>query len=254
MILNHSTDLDYIPSRIVSLVPSQTELLHYIGLNKEIIGITKFCLHPVEWFKTKTRIGGTKNIDIEKVIQLNPDLIIANKEENTREQIMALSKNFNIWVTDINNLQDALIMIKDIGQLTGKMEGTRILIEKIKENFTVIAKKSCLIPSVYLIWKEPFMTVGGDTYISNLMLQAGFKNVFSQLKRYPIVTTAEIIILNPALLFLSTEPYPFNAGHVEEMQKSMPGIKVVLVDGEMFSWYGSRLLLVPDYFQKLMSE
>ncbi len=253
MILNHSTDLDYIPSRIVSLVPSQTELLHYIGLNKEIIGITKFCIHPDEWFKTKTRIGGTKNIDIEKVIQLNPDLIIANKEENTREQIMALSKNFNIWVTDINNLQDALIMINDIGQLTGKMEDTVILIEKIKENFTIIAKKSGLIPSVYLIWKEPFMTVGGDTYISNLMLQAGFKNVFSQLTRYPIVTTAEIINLNPARLFLSTEPYPFNAGHVEEMQKSMPGIKVVLVDGEMFSWYGSRLLLVPDYFQNLMS-
>src|ERR1700741_3198050 len=95
-----------IPQRIISLVPSQTELLFDLGLDKEVVGITKFCVHPPEWFQTKTRVGGTKQLKIDLIKQLQPDLIIANKEENVKEQIEELEKHFPVWISDVNNLED----------------------------------------------------------------------------------------------------------------------------------------------------
>ena len=120
MILQSTSGINYIPKRIISLVPSQTELLHYLGLEQETVGITKFCVHPKEWFNTKTRVGGTKAIKKDIIQQLQPDLIIANKEENVKEQVEDLAKDHPVWVTDVNDLESALQMINDIGELTGK--------------------------------------------------------------------------------------------------------------------------------------
>ncbi len=124
------------PQRIISLVPSQTELLYHFGLKKEVVGITKFCVHPEKWFKTKTRVGGTKNINIDLIKKLHPDLIIANKEENVKEQIEELAKEFTVWVTDVNSLEEALLMIKDVGELTYKTTEAITLISQIKTNFS----------------------------------------------------------------------------------------------------------------------
>ena len=254
MILKQITDLITKPSRIISLVPSQTELLHYIGLQKETVAITKFCIHPAEWFATKTRVGGTKSLDIEKIISLKPDLIIANKEENIKEQIEALAIKFNVWVTDVNNFEDALAMIQDIGKLTGKEAETLALNVFIKKQFALLRTNKIFINTAYLIWKDPCMTIGGDTFINNMLQLAGFKNIFADRLRYPEVTIDEIKNAECRLLFLSSEPYPFAQKHIDELQPYLPGVKIILADGEMFSWYGSRLLKVPGYLNELTAK
>ena len=251
MILRQTTDLTGKPSRIISLVPSQTELLHYIGLQQETIAITKFCTRPAEWFTTKTRVGGTKNVDIKKISALSPDLIIANKEENVKEDIIELAKYFNVWVTDVNNFEDALAMINDVGKLTMTEEKTSSLIALIKAQFALLPDHPQLKNTAYLIWKDPYMTIGGDTFISNLLQLAGYKNVFTNRIRYPKITIDDLKNTACELVFLSSEPYPFSQKHVDELQQYLPGIKIVLVDGEMFSWYGSRLLKAPTYLNEL---
>jgi ABC-type Fe3+-hydroxamate transport system substrate-binding protein len=241
------------PQRIISLVPSQTELLFDLGLDKEVIGITKFCIHPEEWFRNKTRIGGTKTLNLEKIRQLQPDLIIANKEENTKEQVEELDQEFPVWISDIKNLNEALDMIQLVGVIVGKENEALVLAKKIRSKFdglesfkTKIQKpKAC-----YLIWKDPYLSVGGDCFINDMMEYAGFENVFQSLSRYPEIKIEE---LNNKcdLVLLSSEPYPFAEKHIAEVQALVPSAKIVLVDGEMFSWYGSRLLLAGDYFREM---
>ena len=255
MILKRVTDLAYTPKRIISLVPSQTELLYYLGLEKETIGITKFCVHPQDWFKTKIRIGGTKTIKKENIDQLQPDLIIANKEENIKEQVEELAKDHPVWVTDVNNLNDALQMITDIGVLTRKTNEASELTASIKNKFSELKKlptATCQLHTAYLIWRDPYMTIGGDTFINDMLNKCGFQNVFADKLRYPEITAVELQITNCQLLLLSSEPYPFKQKHIDELQTHLPDCKILLVDGEMFSWYGSRLLKAVQYFKNLI--
>jgi len=255
MILKNPTDLTKKPTRIISLVPSQTELLHFLELELETIGITKFCVHPSSWHREKIKIGGTKNIDVEKIISLEPDLIIANKEENVKEQIEKLAQDFNVWVTDVNNLIDSLKMINDIGILTKKEIRSNALIHLIKNAFTESQLESNGLKNVvYLIWKDPYMTIGGDTFINNMLLQSGFKNMLDDKLRYPEVNLDALRELKPEYIFLSSEPYPFSNKHKEELQTELPDSKIVLVNGEMFSWYGPRLLQSAYYFKELHLE
>jgi ABC-type Fe3+-hydroxamate transport system substrate-binding protein len=252
------------PKRIISLVPSQTELLCDLGLEDEVIGITKFCVHPAEWFRNKTRVGGTKTIRMEIIDSLQPDLIIANKEENTREQIEALAERYPVWISDVNDLQTALQMIVLIGELTGKQSKAYEISNHINDTFSTLstwsASQKSRLPVVYLIWKDPYMTVGGDTFINSLLNTCGLLNRFEHLKRYPEITIEQMQTAGSSnnmqrqLLFLSSEPYPFTEKHIAELQHSLPGTKMMLVDGEIFSWYGSRLLHAANYFQKLLAE
>lgn len=254
MILQKTTSLGYIPKRIVSLVPSQTELLHYLGLTEQTVGVTKFCIYPEEWFKSKTRVGGTKTINKKIIDRLKPDLIIVNKEENIKEQIELLASDFPVWLTDVSNLAEALSMISDMGKLTGKDEKATELVIKIKSAFNQISIPKQTVRSAYLIWRKPYMTIGGDTFINDMLLKCGFKNAFEDKRRYPEVNIADIQNANCQVLFLSSEPYPFVQKHINELAIQLPGCKIVLVDGEMFSWYGSRLLLSAEYFQKLIRQ
>ncbi|OIR00745.1 vitamin B12-binding protein precursor [mine drainage metagenome] len=246
--------LSSFPTKIVSLVPSQTELLFYLGLNDEVVGITKFCVHPQNWFNTKTRIGGTKNLNIEKIRSLSPDLIIANKEENVKEQIEALENIAPVWVSDVNDFDDALRMIKMIGTITNKTVAAQNIASQIKNKFAQLSINSPLQRACYLIWKDPYMSVGGDTFISSIMQQCGLQNVFEQETRYPGIQLKQLAALNCELILLSSEPYPFQQKHISEIQEQMPGAGIILVNGEMFSWYGSRMLLAADYFQQLMNK
>lgn len=253
MILNSSSQPGFFPKRIISLVPSQTELLHYFNLEEETIAITKFCVHPTEWYKSKTKIGGTKTINIKKVKELTPDLIIANKEENTQEQVEQLANYYPIWLTDVNNLQDALQMIEDIGNLAQKAKEAKELIKQVKINFAQIPVFTHPMRTAYLIWKNPFMAVGSNTFINDMLTFCGFKNVFATNTRYPQVNIEEIKKANCQLLLLSSEPYPFKQKHIEELTEQLPTTKIMLVDGEMFSWYGSRLLKSPAYFTTIIN-
>lgn len=253
MILSSPADLTYKPKRIISLVPSQTELLSDLGLDESIVGITKFCVHPFGWTNTKTIIGGTKNIHPERIKALTPDLIIANKEENVKEQVEELANDFNVFITDIATLDDSLKMIHELGQLTHCSFKANAIINTIKEGFSTIKTTSNIL-TAYFIWRNPYMTVGGDTFINDMLTRCGFQNIYASQTRYPEVDIDDLKEKNCQLLLLSSEPYPFKQKHIDELQQDLPNTKKILVDGEMFSWYGSRLLYTPDYFNQLIQS
>ena len=249
--IGHTIRLAQPAKRIVSLVPSQTEYLHALGLEKEVVGITKFCIHPENWFRSKNRVGGTKQADLEKIRTLKPDLIIANKEENQKEDIEALQKEFNVWTSDIYNLEDSFEMMKSIGELVDRSIQADEIVDRImseKEQFIPFSGQKVL----YFIWKNPYMISGEHTYIHHLIKEIGLTDASIHLegKRYPMMTIDEIKRLSPDVLFCSSEPYPFKENDLKELQ-ALTGIKTILVDGEYFSWYGSRLMYAFDYFETL---
>ena len=241
------------PIRIISLVPSITELLYNLDLNERVIGITKFCVHPDEWFRTKTRVGGTKNISIEKIHKLQPDLIIANKEENVKEQIEELEMICPVFTTVVDSVASGIQMIRDIGNITDAEKQANKIADQIIQNLKN-AEPDRQINTLYLIWKEPYMAAGGDTFISDMMRYAGFKNALEKLTRYPNLTEDDIRKYNPELILLSSEPYPFKEKHIQELQEICPDANIMLVDGEMFSWYGSRMLYAGEYFNILRKK
>jgi ABC-type Fe3+-hydroxamate transport system substrate-binding protein len=245
------------PKKIISVVPSQTELLFDLGLNDEVIGITKFCIHPDNWFRNKERIGGTKKLNIEKIISLNPDLIIANKEENTKEDIENLKKYFPVWISNIYTLEDALQMIHLIGEITHTQLKAKNIIETIEREFASLREElqnKKTIRTAYFIWYKPMMTVGHDTFINYMLQQANFENMFKSKDRYPEISEEELQAMNPELILLSSEPFPFNEKHVNYFKTICPNAQIMLVDGEMFSWYGSRLIHSAKYFKQLREE
>lgn len=237
------------PERIVSLVPSQTELLCDLGLENRLAGITRFCVHPEQVFQTKPRVGGTKNIDHEKISSISPDLIIANKEENQPGDIEILEKRFPVWVSDVNDLDSAIDMIRSIGIMTQKHSEAEHLTESILSGFSNL-KKSTPLKVIYLIWNQPFMTIGSDTFIHDMISRCGWINVFSDRSRYPAITDEDIIRSEADLLLLATEPYPFSQKHADELSARF-NIPAMIVDGEYFSWYGSRMTGTPSYLQQL---
>lgn len=252
--LGRALQIPQAPQRIVSLVPSQTELLFDLGLETEVVGITRFCIHPERWFREKARMGGTKDVKPERVAALQPDLILANKEENVREQIEALSVIAPVWVSDIRTLEDALRMIEEVGRITGKEDSGREISGNIESGFRKLEQS--LVPKrvAYAIWREPWMWAGGDTFIHQMLRRCGWENVLADTVRYPEVSLKAITALAPDLILLSSEPYPFREKHLKEVRTAVPDASVLLVDGEVFSWYGSRLLQSPAYFEKLIKE
>ncbi|MCB0397879.1 MAG: ABC transporter substrate-binding protein [Flavobacteriales bacterium] len=240
--------------RIVSLVPSQSELLWDLGLAGKLAGITKFCIHPEEMFRTIPRVGGTKTLKLDAIRSLRPDLVLANKEENERMQIEELRESCPVWTSDISDLGDSLEMIREVGMMTKTMDAAYDLMGKIGDAFSVIGplplgKKR---RAAYVIWNDPIMLAAPGSFIDDMMTRCGFINVCPTGQgRYPSVTTEGLRALRPELILLSSEPFPFKEKHLPEWQERFPEIKSVLVDGELFSWYGSRLLHSPEYFKGL---
>ncbi|SEM71544.1 ABC-type Fe3+-hydroxamate transport system, substrate-binding protein [Mucilaginibacter gossypiicola] len=249
--LNREVKLSRPPNRIISIVPSQTELLFYLGLDARVIGVTKFCIHPAENVKSIAKIGGTKQLDIAKIRLLNPDLIIANKEENDRFQVEELMNICPVWISDIFDLDSALQMINGIGDVTGRLEQANDLCKEIKHLLNGIKLSSTKLNVAYLIWRKPYMLAGKGTFIDCMMQICGLNNV-TDVERYPEIDADALIAAKPDLVFLSTEPYPFREKHINEFKAILPDAKVILVDGEMFSWYGNRLLYAPMYFKQLL--
>jgi ABC-type Fe3+-hydroxamate transport system substrate-binding protein len=236
--------------KIVSLVPSLTELLADIGLDKEVVGITKFCVHPDDWIRRKTIIGGTKQLHLNKIVALNPDLIIANKEENVHDEIGFLAEHFNVLLTDINTYAEALETIENIGILCNRKEKAEKWIQAIADAFQNYQSHKENLTCIYLIWHEPHMAVGPNTYIHSMLQKLGFQNLIHT-PRYPALTLEDIKKMEPKLILLSSEPYPFKDKHMQYFQNELKSSQVLLVDGEMFSWYGSRMAKLPDYVNQL---
>lgn len=248
--LGRKVELTSTPRRIISLVPSITETLFDLGLHDVIMGRTRYCIHPKEKVDSVAVVGGTKKIVKERLLKLNPDLVLANKEENTKEDIEWCAQNFPTWISDVVDVKSALRMIESIGELTDRREQAEKMSHEIQTSFNaihqVVSKPTC----IYLIWKDPFMAAGADTFISQLLDVAGYHNIL-RVSRYPILTEQEILNLKADFIFLSTEPYRFTEQHVAELQNVFVNTKIALVDGEIFSWYGSRMLKAAEYFKQL---
>ena len=249
--LKRKISVPYPPQRIVSLVPSQTELLADLGLGERVVGITKYCVHPADWLTTKAVIGGTKTVKVDQVLALRPDLVIANKEENDKAQVEALMAEVPVWISDVKDLADALEMVEWVGQLTDTVATAKAIGTAIRQRFDTLpqsdeSKRSCL----YLIWRRPYMGAGKETFIDAMLATAGLENMLTT-SRYPEISLEEMAILRPDVVLLSSEPYPFGEKHIAEIREFLPDADFKIVDGELFSWYGSRLKLAPDYFKSL---
>jgi iron complex transport system substrate-binding protein len=244
------------PTRIVSLVPSHTDTLFEMGLEDCIVGITKFCVHPKHFKKTKKIVGGTKSIHIDKILALNPDIIICNKEENTLEMVLELKKICKVWVTNIINLADNKQMILDFGAIFNKGAAAKKMVVQIDfaiENFKITTKNRPLLKVAYFIWKNPWMVAGGNTYVNSLLKLNGLDNVCANKpERYPEIQLKNIDLNHDLdLVFLSSEPFPFKQEDAFEIEQFTHHAKTIFVDGEMFSWHGTRLLQALDYFKIL---
>lgn len=238
--------------RIVSLVPSQTEFLYDIGQESRLAGQTVFCVHPATAYRNAVKVGGTKKVRYVEIDRLNPDLIICNREENTAEMVEILAEKYPVWVSDIKNENDAFTMMRALSRILDAEESGEKMIDDIKkefENRKIFRRWSC----VYLIWRNPYMAAGPDTFIHSMLDRAGFDNMITE-PRYPELTAEALTAINPHLVLLSSEPYPFSDVHAGEIRKMLPSSRVIKVDGEMFSWYGSRMKHIQAYFNELQRQ
>jgi ABC-type Fe3+-hydroxamate transport system substrate-binding protein len=249
------------PQRIISLVPSQTELLYALGLDDQVCGITRFCIHPAEWFNKKKKVGGTKSLHFEIIDDISPDLIIANKEENRKEDIDMLANQYNVWVSDVSTLNGAYEMMRGIGLITGKMQESINMIRDISKGFAYLEKSEIVkkistkkISTAYLVWRNPFMAAGNDCFIHAMLNICGLNNYFENKSRYPETSLEELRSNKCELLLLSSEPFPFRESHIAPIAEKLPDTQILLADGEMFSWYGSRMGLAPAYFTTLLER
>ena len=252
--LDRAINLTHPPKRIISLVPSQSELVVDLGLEKELVGITKFCIHPKHLKSEKVIVGGTKQVDYDKIRNLKPDIILCNKEENTQEMIVELEKIAPVHISDIYTIADTLKLISDYGDLFNCSIKADKIIENIqnkKDGFLNSFKPKSYKSVAYFIWKKPWMVAGSHNFIHHLLELNGLKNYYGNVERYPEVMLDEKCPEGADLVFLSTEPYPFKEKHIKELKEYFPHAQIMVVDGEMFSWYGSRLIKAFDYFKTL---
>ncbi|MGB1269262.1 MAG: ABC transporter substrate-binding protein [Flavobacteriaceae bacterium] len=256
--LNRKIKLTAIPKRIVSLVPSQTELLVDLGLEDSIVGVTKFCVHPTHLRKQKTIVGGTKQVHYDKIKALQPDIILCNKEENTKEMVEVLEKIVPVHVSDIYTINDTITLMKQYGELFSVQEKALEITTQLTQlvfDFKNEISKVIPIKVAYFIWRNPWMVTGNNTIINHLLLVNKFENVFGDLPRYPEVSLETLNgSRKPDVVFLSSEPYPFKEKHITELKQVLPNVKIILVDGEYFSWYGTRLLGAFEYFKNLHNQ
>ncbi|MCZ2256878.1 ABC transporter substrate-binding protein [Sporosarcina sp. G11-34] len=237
------------PKRIISLCPGITETLYALKLDSEIIGRTKYCIYPKDKVKNAQVIGGTKEINIAIIRELNPDLIIVEKEENTKDIVEILEKYYPVYVAEVQSIPDAYRMITSIGDLTNRYIEASRLVAKIQTEFLTLPKLNKK-RAAYVIWNEPYMVAGKDTYIQSILDEMGFINPFTSMKsRYPIVTVEDFQDAKLDYVLLATEPYPFEEKHKEVFLKMMPNATPIIVDGEMF-WYGARMIKAAHYFKQ----
>lgn len=237
---------------IVSLVPSQTELICDLGCEEALTGITSFCVHPNHVYRSRRRVGGTKNFDSARIAALRPDLIVCNKEENPKAPTEALAEQWPVWVSDVSDFPSAAEMIEMLGAVLGKQAEASAITEAIAHGRRLRSpfRKKKRKPSVlYMIWKDPYMAAGTDTFISAALEEIGAENVLARRGagglRYPRIDEDDLAELNPDFIFLSSEPYPFKEKHAAEFARYCKR-GALTVNGEVFSWYGSRIMKSED--------
>ncbi len=251
--LGRKVELPTQPQRIISLCPSQTATLYDLGLGDRVVGLTHFCIHPAEQVGKAVKVGGTKQLKMERIDALQPDLIIAEKEENTKEMVEALEADYPVYVTDVHDIESCLKMIRDLGEITGTQARGLELAAEVEAALNQVQALAPTQRCLYFIWRKPWMVAGRGTFIQAVLNLCGLENVI-ETDRYPELLPEEIVHLNPEVVLLSSEPYPFAERHIAELRALLPETKFLLVDGEMFSWYGSRMRLAPQYLNTLVEK
>jgi ABC-type Fe3+-hydroxamate transport system substrate-binding protein len=241
ILLGPKLDHTHVPKRIVSLVPSLTETLIDLGLEKRIVGRTRFCIHPSEAVRNIDRIGGTKDFSVERILKLKPDLIIGSQEENHKDGIEALQAQLPVWLSTIDSVDTALEHIGHLGKVTGTAEEADLLTQAIDKAWKGIPRSPSSKRVAYFIWKNPWMIAGKGTYIDSVLERLGWTNVTEQV-RYPEIRMQELAKDPPELFLFSSEPFPFKKEHWSAWRAAFPKAHFRLVNGEDFSWYGSRML------------
>jgi ABC-type Fe3+-hydroxamate transport system substrate-binding protein len=239
------------PRRIVSLVPSLTETLCALGLAEALVGVTAYCVAPRDVVRAKRRVGGEKDPDLATIRALQPDLVVANIEENLREHVEALRAwDIPVWVTYPRTVAEGLAMIRDLGEVTGTGERARAILADLEPLYARVRTASARrrpVPVFYAIWRQPWMTIGRDTYIHDLLAVCGAHNVFADAPaRYPVVTLDEVAARRPEVIVLPDEPFRFRRVHLDDFAPyaDVPAVRarrVHLVDGKPFSWHGPRV-------------
>jgi ABC-type Fe3+-hydroxamate transport system substrate-binding protein len=247
--------------RIVSLCPSLTELVFDLGHGEELVGRTKFCIHPADRVGAVEKVGGTKNPKLERIIELAPDLVLLNEEENRREDAEALrAAGVECHVSFPHTALETADMVRSIADaIDAKADGERIARDIETRHNRVVRSAADREPVsyAYMIWREPWMTLNADTFVSALLGDAGGTNVFaSAVDRYPTITPADLASASPDVILLSTEPFPFQAKHVDELARltGMDRDRFEIVDGELLSWHGSRTPAGIDYAEQVVER
>jgi iron complex transport system substrate-binding protein len=245
--------------RIVSLCPSLTELVFDLGLGSALVGRTKFCVHPVGLVDAVEKVGGTKNPRLDRIIELRPDLVLLNEEENRREDAEALSEaGVACHISLPRDVAETAEMVRSIGAAVGRATESEGIARDIEQRAARVLQDAANSPQVsfaYLIWRDPIMTVSADTFISSMLELPGGRNVFSDLPdRYPTIDAELLAAADPDLVLLSSEPFPFAARHAQELTRltGLPLERFVLVDGELLSWHGSRTPRGIDYAESVI--
>lgn len=253
--LGNIISVNYPPKLIVSTVPSITELLYDLGFDNEVVGVTNYCNFPKNWKKTKTIIGGTKRLNYDKIIALKPDLIIGSKEENIKPQVEKIAKEIPFFISNVESIESNNDFVLKLGKLLNTekkaeqiVDKTTLLVENIRLNRGEHRKKVA-----YLIWRNPFMVAGDNTFINSVLNILGYENVFLDRKgRYPTVLINDIKEANVDEILLSSIPFPFNKLHQQELLMHLPNVKITFVDGEIFSYFGSHLSKSEEYLKGLL--
>ncbi|WP_164219771.1 helical backbone metal receptor [Virgibacillus sp. YIM 98842] len=251
--LGREVEFAYPPKRIISIVPGITDILYSLELENEIVGRTRYCIYPKEKVAQAKTIGGTKKVKFDQIRELNPALIIAEKEENTKEIVEQLEKEFPVYVCEIQTVDDTFKIIEDLGTITDR----RVESEKLQSEIATAIQS---LPSghgkkyAYIIWQNPYMAAGSDTYITSLLDKMGFTNAFADYDgRYPEVTEEDFRNADLDYIFLATEPFPFREKHIQQFSKLFPDVTVMSLDGEMF-WYGPRMIEAAPYFNRVLNK
>jgi len=224
--------------RVVSLCPSLTETLVEIGVTP--VGVTRYCIRPREALRKVSKVGGTKNPDLDRIRILSPDLIVANAEENRPEDIAALRRQFAVHVSLPRTVAEVPKMVRELGVAAGRRREAERLAAEIEGALS--PPPSASFRYAYFIWKDPWMTVSGDTYVSDLFRHAGGGNVFAGEKtRYPEVTPARVRAEAPDVLFFPSEPFPFSEGHRPAIEAAFGrSTPIEFIDGDDCCWHGAR--------------
>ncbi len=250
-------DLAQPPRRVVSLVPSSTEtLVHLVG-RERVVGVTRFCTHPDPWVRAQPKVGGTKDVALDRVLALAPDLVVANAEENTASIVDELDPHVPVYVAFPRSVDDAVDDLARLGQLLGADAQAAAWVAEIRAARAALAGVKRPFTYAYLIWRGPWMSLNDDTFIAAMLAQAGGTNALgAHGDRYPTLTAQDLVDADPDVVLLSSEPFPFRSSHAQELvaETGWDADRVRFVDGELCSWHGVRIAAGLHWLRECLVE